>query len=74
MRVWLDPNKIAARGLSANDVVQAIREQNLQVAAGVVGGQPMPETVAYQLTVTAKGRLADENGVRQHHREDRREW
>ncbi|MDB4874856.1 MAG: multidrug transport protein acriflavin resistance protein domain [Gemmatimonadetes bacterium] len=60
MRVWLDPNKIAARGLSANAVVQAIREQNLQVAAGVVGGQPMPEAVAYQLTVTAKGRLADE--------------
>ncbi|HEV8217200.1 MAG TPA: efflux RND transporter permease subunit, partial [Gemmatimonadaceae bacterium] len=60
MRVWLDPNKVAARGLSAGDVVQAIREQNLQVAAGVVGGQPMPEAVAYQLTVTAKGRLADE--------------
>ncbi len=60
MRVWLDPNKVAARGLSASDVVQAIREQNLQVAAGVVGGQPMPNPVAYQLTVTAKGRLTDE--------------
>src|SRR5436853_5025076 len=61
MRVWLDPNKVASRGLSAADVVQAIREQNLQVAAGVVGGQPMPDPVAYQLTVTAKGRLADES-------------
>jgi hydrophobe/amphiphile efflux-1 (HAE1) family protein len=61
MRVWLDPNKVAARGLSAGDVIRAIREQNLQVAAGVVGGQPMPDPVAYQLTVTAKGRLADEN-------------
>jgi hydrophobe/amphiphile efflux-1 (HAE1) family protein len=40
--------------------VQAIRDQNLQVAAGVVGGQPMPSPVAYQLTVTARGRLADE--------------
>ena len=60
MRVWLDPNKVAARGLSASDVVQSIREQNLQVAAGVVGGQPMPDPVAYQLTVTAKGRLTDE--------------
>jgi hydrophobe/amphiphile efflux-1 (HAE1) family protein len=60
MRVWLDPNKVAARGMSASDVVQAIREQNLQVAAGVVGGQPMPGPVAYQLTVNAKGRLADE--------------
>jgi hydrophobe/amphiphile efflux-1 (HAE1) family protein len=61
MRVWLDPNKVASRGLSASDVVQAIREQNLQVAAGVVGGQPMPNPVAYQLTVTARGRLTDES-------------
>jgi hydrophobe/amphiphile efflux-1 (HAE1) family protein len=60
MRVWLDPNKVASRGLSASDVVGAIREQNLQVAAGVVGAPPMPTPVAYQLTVTAHGRLADE--------------
>jgi multidrug efflux pump len=60
MRVWLDPNRVASRGLSASDVVQAIREQNLQVAAGVVGAQPMPDPVAYQLTVTARGRLVDE--------------
>jgi multidrug efflux pump len=60
MRVWLDPNRVAARGLSATDVVQAIREQNLQVAAGVVGAQPMPDAVAYQLTVSAQGRLVDE--------------
>ena len=60
MRVWLDPSRVAARGLSANDVIRAIRAQNLQVAAGVVGGQPMPSPVAHQLTVTAHGRLADE--------------
>ena len=60
MRVWLDPNRVAGRGLSASDVVQAIREQNLQVAAGVVGGPPMPDPVAYQLTVNARGRLVDE--------------
>ena len=60
MRVWLDPNKVAAHDLSAGDVVQAIREQNLQVAAGVVGAPPMPEAVAYQLTVRAQGRLVDE--------------
>src|SRR5213079_228883 len=60
MRVWLDPNKVAARGLSAGDVVQAIREQNLQVAAGVVGAPPMPNPVAYELTVNAHGRLVDE--------------
>src|SRR5689334_8900491 len=60
MRVWLDPNKVAAHDLSAGDVVQAIREQNLQVAAGVVGAPPMPTPVAYQLTVRAQGRLVDE--------------
>jgi hydrophobe/amphiphile efflux-1 (HAE1) family protein len=60
MRVWLDPNRVASHGLSAADVVQAIREQNLQVAAGTVGAPPMNDPVAYQLTVNAHGRLADE--------------
>jgi multidrug efflux pump len=60
MRIWLDPQKVSARGLSAGDVVQAIREQNVQVAAGIVGAPPMPEPVAYQLTVNARGRLVDE--------------
>ena len=60
MRVWLDPNRVASHNLSAGDVVQAIREQNLQVAAGVVGAPPMSDPVAYQLTVRAHGRLADE--------------
>jgi hydrophobe/amphiphile efflux-1 (HAE1) family protein len=60
MRVWLDPSRVASHGLSAADVVQAIREQNLQVAAGSVGAPPMNDPVAYQLTVNARGRLADE--------------
>jgi multidrug efflux pump len=60
MRVWLDPGKVAARGLTASDVVNAIREQNVQVAAGVVGAPPMPVPVDYQLTVNARGRLIDE--------------
>jgi hydrophobe/amphiphile efflux-1 (HAE1) family protein len=60
MRVWLDPNRVASYGLSAGDVVQSIREQNLQVAAGTVGAPPMNDPVAYQLTVNAHGRLADE--------------
>ena len=60
MRVWLDPNRVASYGLSAADVVNAIREQNLQVAAGTVGAPPMNDPVAYQLTVTAHGRLTDE--------------
>src|SRR4029453_18515738 len=45
MRVWVDPQKVAARNLSASDVVTAIREQNVQVAAGVVGGAPVPPGV-----------------------------
>ncbi|HEU5219568.1 MAG TPA: efflux RND transporter permease subunit, partial [Gemmatimonadales bacterium] len=60
MRVWLDPQKVASRGLSAGDVVRAIREQNVQVAAGVIGAPPMPEKVEYQLTVNARGRLTNE--------------
>src|SRR5581483_9863708 len=60
MRIWLDPQKVAARGLSAGDVVRAIREQNVQVAAGVLGAPPMPERVDYQLSVNAHGRLLDE--------------
>ncbi len=60
MRIWLDPQKIASRGLTANDVIGAIREQNVQVAAGVVGASPMPDQVAYQLSVNARGRLANE--------------
>src|SRR6476661_3958872 len=60
MRVWLDPGKIAARDLTANDVVSAIREQNVQVAAGVIGAPPMPVPVDYQLSINARGRLANE--------------
>jgi hydrophobe/amphiphile efflux-1 (HAE1) family protein len=60
MRVWLDPGKVAARGLAATDVINAIREQNVQVAAGVVGAPPMPVPVDYQLSINARGRLANE--------------
>ncbi|HEY3013027.1 MAG TPA: efflux RND transporter permease subunit [Gemmatimonadales bacterium] len=60
MRVWLDPGKVAARGLTATDVVNAIREQNVQVAAGVVGAPPMRVPVDYQLSINARGRLASE--------------
>ena len=60
MRIWLDPQQVAARGLSAGDVVRAIREQNVQVAAGVIGAPPMAEQVDYQLSVNAHGRLLDE--------------
>ncbi|MCB4787281.1 MULTISPECIES: efflux RND transporter permease subunit [unclassified Delftia] len=59
MRVWLDPAKVATRGLSASDVVAAIREQNVQVAAGSVGQQPDTSS-AFQVTVNTMGRLASE--------------
>lgn len=59
MRVWLDPQKIAARGLTAPDVVNAIREQNVQVAAGVVGASPNKDA-PFQLSVNAQGRLSTE--------------
>jgi multidrug efflux pump len=64
IRVWLDPQKVAARGLSATDVVGAIQEQNVQVAAGVVGGMPMTTPVDYTLTVNARGRLTSEDEFR----------
>jgi len=63
MRVWLDPQLLAARNLTASDVVNAIREQNVQVAAGVIGQQP-DERSAFQLTVTTQGRLTDEEQFR----------
>ena len=60
MRVWLDPDKIAARGMTASDVVNAIREQNIQVAAGGVGQQPVKNPVSFELTINTKGRLITE--------------
>ncbi|RQQ42961.1 efflux RND transporter permease subunit [Burkholderia stagnalis] len=61
MRVWLDPQKVAQRGLTAADVVRAIREQNVQVAAGVVGGSPSLADTPLQLSVNARGRLQTED-------------
>ncbi len=60
MRVWLDPQKVAERGLSAGDVVRAIREQNIQAAAGVVGASPGLPGVDLQLSINAQGRLQNE--------------
>ncbi len=60
MRVWLDPQKVAQRGLSAGDVVTAIRGQNIQAAAGVVGASPGLPGVDMQLSINAQGRLTSE--------------
>ncbi|HHR1341254.1 TPA: multidrug efflux RND transporter permease subunit SdeB [Serratia marcescens] len=60
MRIWLDPNKVAARGLTASDVVSAMQEQNVQVSAGQLGAEPMPTRSDYLLSITAQGRLQTE--------------
>ncbi len=59
MRLWLNPEQVAARNLTASDVVNAIREQNIQVAAGVVGQQPTKVNTDFQYTVSTMGRLME---------------
>ena len=59
MRIWLDPTRLKARNLTAQDVVAAIGEQNVQVAAGQIGQPPVPNTQEFQLTLTTLGRLTD---------------
>jgi len=63
MRIWLDPQKLAARNLTAGDVVAAIREQNVQVAAGQLGAPPASDA-QFQIALNATGRLADEQQFR----------
>jgi multidrug efflux pump subunit AcrB len=57
MRLWLDPDKLAARDLSAGDVLRAVREQNVQVAAGQLGQPPAPDGAQFQYTLITRGRL-----------------
>jgi len=59
MRLWLDPSKMAQRGLTATNVLSALQEQNVQVAAGQIGQPPSPEGQAYQISVRAVGRLSE---------------
>ena len=60
LRVWLDPNKVASRNLTASDVVNAIREQNRQVAAGSLGAPPSDAGNSFQLSINTQGRLVTE--------------
>jgi multidrug efflux pump len=57
MRLWLNPDKLAARNLTASDVVAAVREQNVQVAAGAIGQQPISSPVDFEMQINTKGRL-----------------
>jgi hydrophobe/amphiphile efflux-1 (HAE1) family protein len=59
MRIWLDPDRIAARGLTAGEVIQALRSQNVQVASGVLNQPPVPQSAAFQVNVETLGRLQD---------------
>ena len=59
MRVWLDPDKIAARGMTAEEVLAALRQSNIQVAGGAVGQPPLDQTGAFQTSLRLKGRLRE---------------
>ncbi|MBK1864924.1 efflux RND transporter permease subunit [Aestuariivirga sp. YIM B02566] len=59
LRIWLDPDKLTAYGMTAADVVQALREQNVQVSGGSIGAPPNPGDNAFQYTVTTQGRFED---------------
>jgi multidrug efflux pump len=65
MRLWLNPQKIAQLGLTADDVVTAVRRQNVQVAAGVINGPPYSQTGELQLPVNVQGRLTDPDQFKQ---------
>ena len=57
MRVWLDPDRMAAQGLNSEEVIAAVSKQNVQASVGSVGASPMPKHAAHVFTITAKGRL-----------------
>ncbi|MGH8480290.1 MAG: efflux RND transporter permease subunit [Gammaproteobacteria bacterium] len=60
MRIWLDPDQVAARAMTAGDIVRAIREQNVQVSAGAIGAPPQPGARDFTLSIHAEGRLVTE--------------
>ncbi|NQD93188.1 efflux RND transporter permease subunit [Pseudomonas sp. CrR25] len=64
MRVWLDPDKLAARGLAVADVVTAIREQNAQASAGQLGAEPSPKSTNFLIPISVRGRLKTEDEFR----------
>ncbi len=71
MRIWLDPEKLASRNMTAGDVVRAIREQNLQVAAGTIGQPPVPAGQRFSTHHQHARAAARRTAVRRHHRQAR---
>ncbi|MFN9911760.1 MAG: efflux RND transporter permease subunit, partial [Pirellulaceae bacterium] len=65
MRVWLDPERLAGLNMTASDILEALREQNIQVAAGAIGRPPIPAGQAFQYSLSTRGRLltAEEFGM-----------
>ncbi len=72
MRIWLDPQRMAALGITADDVTNAIQQQNVQAAAGLIGAPPIPNDQVLQYSITALGRLDSVGPVRRHHRPHQR--
>ncbi|MEI5679342.1 MULTISPECIES: efflux RND transporter permease subunit [unclassified Mesorhizobium] len=64
LRIWLDPEKLSAYGMTAGDVVEALREQNVQVSGGSIGAPPVTGGSAFQYTVTTQGRFEDARDFR----------
>ena len=60
MRIWLDPDKVASRGLTSGDVLNALREQNVQVSAGQLGAEPSPNKPDFLISINVRGRLSTE--------------
>src|SRR5256885_8983156 len=63
MRVWLDPDRLQSRNLAVSDVITALREQNVQVAAGQIGQPPVPQGQDFQYTLSTLGRLIEPEQV-----------
>ena len=63
MRLWLDPVRMASRGLTASDMVNALQEQNVEVAAGQVGQPPIKVGQQFQISVRAIGRLSEPSAI-----------
>ena len=70
MRIWLDPTKLAARQLTAADVVSALQEQNVEIPAGQLGRPPSNPKQDFQMTLRVIGRLSDPREFEQHHPEE----